>query len=184
MARANWLSRMLFENNESAEVSDERIEAFLDQSNQVSVPEVVVNVETSTLEGLIDIDTMYEKAGLQNLEKSIFKVDEFGKILPDSLPSDVKRQSVIGILTTSGLQIDALKSDADQRIGSINSVMEQFTNQTVDILNVSQNEISELELRIDELKRTITDRKALQEKQEKIADDEIEKISGIVKFLG
>ncbi|MNQ91818.1 hypothetical protein D3C85_1072160 [compost metagenome] len=62
--------------------------------------------------------------------------------------------------------------------------MEQFTNQTVDILNVSQNEISELELRIDELKRTITDRKALQEKQEKIADDEIEKISGIVKFLG
>ncbi|MNV83874.1 hypothetical protein D3C71_1777050 [compost metagenome] len=133
---------------------------------------------------MVDVSTIYEKAGLQDFSRSIFKVEEFSKVLPDSLPSDVKRQSVIGILTTSNLPVEDLKLDAEQRVGSINSVMEQFTTQTVDVLNVSQAEIAELEIRIDELKKVITDRKSLQEKQEKLSNDEIDKISNIVKFLG
>lgn len=183
---ANWLKKLIVveENNQGVDPAELENILASSQNNSFASANVEVNVSQESLAGLIQIDEIYVQSGLEDKSKSIFKVDEFSKVLPDTLATDAKRQSVIGILAASGLQVDGLRDDAAQRIGAIDSVMSQFEDQTNAIVNAGVEEITRLTAEIDRIKTEINDRKTLQEKQEKIAQEEVSKIEEIVKFLG
>jgi len=125
----------------------------------------------------------YDKVGLSNLDKSIFKVDDFGKHLPDNLPLETKRQSVIGILTASGLELGDLLEDAELRIQTLKGVLVATTDNTNEIITEKESEINDLLFKVDTLKQEIIDRNVAQERQDELVDEELTKINQILKFI-
>lgn len=148
----------------------------------MATPEVQVPADLNTAE-LVTIQEVYSKFNLTDTSKSIFKVDEFAKVLPESLPTDVKRQTVTGILAASGLQIDTLVADADSRINALQATLDTFTSQTNGMVADAEAQIADLESQIDGLKQLINDRKALQETEDKLIKEEAEKINKVVNFI-
>lgn len=149
------------------EIIKQSNELLQESSSSVEVPE---SIDTS---GLVSTDEVYEKFGLTDMEKSIFKVDEFRNTLPDSLPTQVQRETVLKVLNTSHLDIEELKGDAYKRLDALGATLDATKGDTDKIVEESKEKIKNLEEEIDKLKQTINDRQKLQEEQEKLAIEEI-----------
>lgn len=151
---------------------------LLDQSNfSVEVPS---DIDTSEL---VTAEEVYGKFGLNDMEKSIFRVEEFRNTLPDSLPTQVQRETVLKVLATSHLEIEQLKEDAVKRLDSLGATLDAIKEESDRIVNESKEKIKNLEEEIDALKQSINDRQKLQEDQEKLTIEEIKKIEGILDFI-
>lgn len=134
-------------------------------------------------EDFLVVTEIYEKAEISDLSKSIFKAEEFGNHLPNDLPSEVKRQSVIGILTASGLQVEELFEDAEKRINALKEVSTVTTEKSNLVIAEKEQETIDLLNKIDSLKQDIINRKTAQEKQDGLINDELNKIGQILKFI-
>lgn len=151
---------------------------LLDQSNfSVEVP---TDMDISKL---VTAEEVYEKFDLNDMEKSIFRVEEFRSTLPDSLPTQIQRETVIKVLTTSHLNIDELKDDAFKRLNSLGATLDTIKEESDKIVNESKERIRNLEEEIDSIKQSINDRQKLQEDQEKLTIEEIKKIESILDFI-
>lgn len=139
--------------------------------------------ENLNLEGVSTVNEIYTSFNLDDITKSIFKVDEFSSVLPKELPTDIRKTSVLGILSTSNLDINDLLCDAENRINALRSTENAFDNETTQITTQCSEEITLLEDKINLLKTTINERKKAQEQQKEIIQQEIEKIEKIVKFI-
>jgi hypothetical protein len=173
-------------NNDNFEATQAAWNELKNQFNEEQdiQPQVKVEIDESSLEGIITINEIYEQSNLNDLSKSIFRVKSFSEALPDTLTTEAKRQSVLGILAASDLNVEELKEDAYLRIEAINSVMEQFSNSTDNIIEDGNEEIKRLQEQIESIKEKINSRQLLQENQMKLVNDEINKIKNIVEFLG
>ena len=168
------------------DVSVDDIRKMVGLSTLTTIPTAtsIVAVPTNiNVEELVSIEEVYNKFNIADMSKSIFKVEEFSKALPDSLPTDVKRQSVLGILSASGMNIDSLIADATTRTETLNSTLTTFTEQTNGMVAEAEDKIKDLEDQIDALKTLITERKGLQESEQKLIQGEVEKINKIVNFI-
>ncbi len=125
---------------------------------------------------------IYSKCNLEE-STSIFKVDELSKKLPDTLPSDVKRQSLLGIMEVTNLSIDALLSDAQKRTEALKSVLTEFSQKTSEIISANEAETDELLSKIQQLKEQTEQRKKLQEDQESLITEELGRIASITEFI-
>ncbi|AEO93505.1 gp246 [Bacillus phage G] len=134
-------------------------------------------------EDFLTIEQVYEKANLTDTEKSIFKVDEYSKVLPDGMTTDMKRASVIGILAASKLSIDDLIEDANERMAALQSIKVLTSENTSNIVSKNEERIVELLQEVDNLKQENNDRKSSQEKQDALLDEEITIVNGIKKFI-
>jgi len=167
---------------------DELIESLQLQSMEIEqdvyhnhVPEMVLQFGED--EDFLIVTEIYEKAEISDLSKSIFKAEEFGNHLPNDLPSEVKRQSVIGILTASGLQVEELFEDAEKRINALKEVSTVTTEKSNLVIAEKEQETIDLLNKIDSLKQDIINRKTAQEKQDGLINDELTKIGQILKFI-
>lgn len=175
---------------ESSEAEFDQSEII--QSLQLQSQEIDEQISTSQAtqtffefeedEDFLTVEEAYEKAGVSDLSKSIFKADEFSNHLPD-MPSEVKRQSVIGLLGASGLEVDQLVEDANERIGILQEVKSMTNEMSVSIIEKKEQEITNLLSNIDSLKQDILDRKTSQEKQDELINEELEKINKVLKFI-
>lgn len=134
-------------------------------------------------ENFLTIEEVYEKSNLSDASRSIFKVEEFNKHIPDNLPLDVKRQSIVGILSASGLQLDELLDDADKRIKALKDTMLITSQKSDQDIMEKEEEITNLLNKVDSLKQGILDRKLAQEQQNDFIEEEIGKIDNILKFV-
>lgn len=159
--------------------SAEELAARLAEINGTN-PEVP---EGMNMEDLITVDTVYEKFNLADKSRSIFRVTEFEAALPGSLPTDVKKQTLIGILTTSGLKIDELVTDGESRVAALHSTLDGFTQETTDFVVNKEAEIADLQRQMDLAKEDINNRKLLQENQEKLINEEITNVEKVVNFI-
>lgn len=149
----------------------------------VSAPEVQTP-ENLPVEGLLTVEAVYREFNMANLDCSIFKVDDFLNALPDNLPTDVKKQSVLGILNATGLDAEKLLEDGRQRMDALGKTMDCFSSETENAIAEAEKEIESLQAKIDQQKQNINDRKMLQENQETLIHDETTRIQGILNFLG
>lgn len=139
-----------------------------------------VNIDT---ENLVTINSIYESNNLSDFESSIFKVEQIKNVLPENLPKESKKESVIGMMGVSKLTVDTCLIDAENRIGTLNGALCKFTEETVKIFDETENEIAELEDKVNSLRSMLTSRKKLQEDQAELIEKEIEKINSIVNFI-
>lgn len=165
------------------EVNENDIEQYLNEyQTKEKIVDDLLNVNCNT-ECILNIESIYEMNDLVNFESSIFKIDDIRKVLPDSLPNEAKKESVLGMMQVTNLSLDSILEDAEKRKNILSSVNNKFLDDTNKIIEDSNSEIKELEDRINELKSTITNRKKSQEQQEEIIKSEIDKIDEIVNFI-
>lgn len=129
------------------------------------------------------VDDICKAYGSIDMEKSIYKVEEIKKVLPNSLPSAAKKESVLGMMKVSDITVEEVLEDAKIRKSMLNEVKDDFSKETINIIEESQREIQEHDKRINELKESINKRTLNQEKQEKIIEDELKKIDEISNFI-
>lgn len=133
---------------------------------------------------MLTIEDIYRNARLSgDSKRSIFIADIFLKTLPENLPVDIKRTSLLNILGVSNISIEELLTDAFQRIDSLNTVLENTVNTSEDIIKKNEATIRELESRIEELKNITEIRRKFQDDQNTLIEYEIQRIINIVDFI-
>lgn len=133
---------------------------------------------------LMTIEDIYRNARVESdVKKSIFMADVFLKALPENLPLDVKKESLLNIMNVSNIPVDSLLSDAYQRIDALNTVLENTVQTTQSIVEGNEASIRELERRIQELRTVIEDRRKFEEDQNTLIEYEVQKIIGIVDYI-
>lgn len=133
---------------------------------------------------MLTIDEIYRNSHLEtDLKKSIFMADVYIKAIPENLPMDVKRETVLNIMNVSNVSLDELLNDAYKRIDSLNTVLEETVSTTQEIFNRNDATIRELEKRIEDLKEINKGRKKFQEDQNTLIEYEIQKIINLVEFV-
>ena len=143
-----------------------------------------VLIESYEKNKLLSIDDIYRNARLTlNTKKSIFMVDILSKTLPENLPNDIKRGTVLSLMEVSELDKDSLLNDAYQRIDSLNTVMEETVDATENIINKNNMTISELKKRIAELEKINDERIGFQKDQNTLIEYEIQKVINLVDFV-
>jgi hypothetical protein len=109
--------------------------------------------------------------------------DVFLKALPENLPLDVKKESLLNIMNVSNIPVDSLLSDAYQRIDALNTVLENTVQTTQSVLESNEASIRELERRIQELRNVIEERRKFEEDQNTLIEYEVQRIIGIVDYI-
>jgi hypothetical protein len=146
----------------------------------VATYEPIIEVDTTNV---LSIDNIYEAGCITDRERSIYKVEEIRKILPDSLTKEAKKASVVGMLSVSKITVEEVCLDADKRTELLLNTLEQFTQETVAIRQQAQVEIDELEAQVEAKKAEVTARNLEQEKQGEIITTELEAIRTINEFI-
>ena len=133
---------------------------------------------------MLTIEEIYRNAHLDSdLKKTIFMADVYLKAVPENLPVDIKRETVLNIMNISNISLDELLNDAYRRIDSLNTVLEETVSTTQDVFNRNDATIRELEKRIEDLREINKNRKKFQEDQNTMIEYEIQKIINLVEFV-
>ncbi len=109
--------------------------------------------------------------------------DVYLKALPANLPVDIKRDSVMNIMSASDIKLEDLLGDAYKRIDALNNVLEKVVSTTEQMKKKNSNSITDLENRINELKKSVSDREKFQDTQNTTIEYEIQRIINIVDFV-
>lgn len=133
---------------------------------------------------LLTIEEIYRNAHLENeVKKTIFMADVYQKAIPENLPLDIKRETVLNIMNVSSISLEELLNDAYKRIDALNTVLEETVATTQEIFNRNDATVRELEKRIEDLKDINKNRKKFQEDQNTMIEYEIQKIINLVEFV-
>lgn len=151
-----------------------------DNSDVLDTPE---RVDKNPVENL-EIKQIFEKFGLETKEtNTVYLIENFIKALPANLPADVKRQSIINLISASQLDIILLLKDGNKRLEVLNNYYEDFSNSVAEIIASNEKQIRKLNERIAYHNRIIEDKKKMQEDQKTEIEFEMQKISNIIDFI-
>lgn len=131
-----------------------------------------------------DISDIYGKFGPStNSTNTIYIIDSYLKALPDNLPSDIKLQSVLGIISASKMDIEQLLDDGSKRLEVLTQFFKDFMDTNNNVIDENEQEIQVLTEKINQHKNIIDGRKKLQEEQKSIVEFEVQKIDNIINFV-
>jgi hypothetical protein len=133
---------------------------------------------------LTSVDSIYEENNVALVDlNTIFIAETYLKTLPDYLPNELKRKAVLDIILSSGLSADKLLKDGEERKKVLNNFLQRFSQTTEKIIRDYENEILKLSESIQANKKSIIERKELQEEQIAIINYEIQRLQRIINFL-
>lgn len=144
--------------------------------------DVEANVEGVTSENLVS--DIYKANSLEDLSKSIFKVEEVINSLPKEMATETKKATVLAILTSFGLTTDEVVQDGITRISFLKSAMDEIltkNNSEIDSSNVS---IEDYKKKIEELSKYIANLMVVNKNCEDTVEQEVSKIETLIKFVG
>lgn len=148
-------------------VEEEQVEISLD------------GVNTNTL-----IEDIYKENGLEDRSRSIFKVEEMINTLPKEMTTDVKRASVTGILSSFGLTTMEVIDDGDLRTKILKAANEKIASENDKKISEANAIIERLKGEIADSEKVIANAQEEKKKSNNLINDEIEKVKGLVEFIG
>ncbi len=133
---------------------------------------------------LLKIEEIYKNYDISTEGiNSLSIVESFQKALPDYLPTDVKRQSILNIIASSNVKVGNLVNDGNDKLRCLNDFSRLFSDESREVISGFEDEISKLNEKIKNYKTAIDNMKNLQTEQEFTLKYEIEKISNILQFI-
>jgi hypothetical protein len=187
----------------------EKIQSEGENSGKTAVSQVDVHIDEKSDRELPTVDTVAEslKAFKESVTKkenqkllksdeiyndsnikseglnSLFIVESFLKALPDYLPVDVKRQSVLNIISSSGMSIDNLTKDGSDRLRCLNDFSKTFSYEVKSNIREYEEEIKKLSEKIDMYNQKIDYIKKLEVEQDAVVDYETKRVNNILRFI-
>ncbi|WP_055668124.1 hypothetical protein [Desnuesiella massiliensis] len=132
----------------------------------------------------LEVDEIYEKYNIDNNSmNSIFMLENFINALPQNLPNDVKRNSVLNILSASKLELYNLIENGNHRVKVLNEFYESYNRTTLDSINQYKEEIKRLKETISSYEQQIKIKERMLEEQGYKVDYELQKICNIINFF-
>lgn len=133
---------------------------------------------------LLKIDEIYKNYDINsNGINSLSIVESFQKALPDYLPTDVKRQSILNIISSSNVQVDSLVKDGNDKLNCLKDFSRSFNEESRGVISNFDEEIKKLNEKINSYKTAIDNMKKLQSEQDFTVKYEIDKINNILQFI-
>ncbi|MBZ9685283.1 hypothetical protein G9F72_002825 [Clostridium estertheticum] len=142
-------------------------------------------VETNTAyEKKMMINEIYSLYELENSDiNTVFMLQNFINALPQNLPKDVIKESVINIINASKVDLNHLLSDGEQRLEVLGKVMDGYYNQTNKRISEYKEEIAKLLSLINDSQEQIKIKESVLEEQIYLIKSESLKIDGIINFF-
>lgn len=144
--------------------------------------DVDANVEGVTTENLVA--DIYAANSLEDLSKSIFKVDEVINSLPKEMATETKKATVLAILTSFGLTTDEVVQDGLTRINFLNSAKDEILTKNNSEIESSNVSIEDYKKKIEELSKYIANLEVENKNCEDTVEQEVSKIESLIKFVG
>lgn len=133
---------------------------------------------------LLKIEEIYKNYDISTEGiNSLSIVESFQKALPDYLPTDVKRQSILNIISSSNVKVENLVNDGNDKLRCLNDFSRLFSDESREVISGFEDEISKLNEKIKGYRTAIENMQKLQTEQEFTLKYEIEKISNILQFI-
>lgn len=147
--------------------------------------EAVNNKKVSfQVEGNMTIEEIYSSYGIENSNiNTIFMLGNFINALPENLPYDVKKASVMNIISASNTDLNKLLSDGENRLNLLGEFIEKYENEAVNTVEEYKSEIEKLTDLIKKYKEQIRIKETKMEEQKYIIKYEAEKINSIIDFF-
>jgi hypothetical protein len=132
----------------------------------------------------LTIQEIYSSYGVENSDvNTIFMLGNFIDAIPESLPSEVRKKSVISIVGSSNSDLSKLLADGEKRL----DVLKQFSNDcydsTTDAIEEYKKKITELKKIISSYEEQIRTNQTLLKEQNNIIKFEIDKIESVINFF-
>ncbi|MFL0245434.1 hypothetical protein [Candidatus Clostridium stratigraminis] len=131
--------------------------------------------------------TINEIYSIYNLENSnintIFMLGNFINALPENLPFEIKKKTVMNIISASNTDLNKLMSDGEKRINVLKQFSDDFYSTIEGDISNLHTEIKKLSELIDKHKEQINIRTNMLEEQNHAIKYEAQKINGIIDFF-
>lgn len=153
------------------------IEPFIEEKS----PETENNMKYAKK---MTIDEIYSLHGLENSNiNTVFMLQNLINALPQNLPKDIVKQSVINIIDASKMDLNKLLSDGDQRLKLLDDVIDCYYKQTNNNITKYKEEIAKLSSLINDYQEQIKINENMLEEQIYEIKYESQKIGEIINFF-
>lgn len=166
------------EKNENEEIDLSSLAAGLEN---IEPAVEVAEVDTSDSENVIA--EIYTANNLENLNRSIFKVEDLMKTLPAEMPTAAKRTTVESIMATVGLDVAYTIEDGEMRMKILAASLDKTNSAVNKDITEAENKIEELKQEIANGEKLIADSKATLKSFTEDVNAETERIEGLIKFI-
>ena len=186
---SNWenniqLSEVLNNENNIVEIEASDLKEEFKVTEPI-IKEKYSKVETkSAYEKKMMVNEIYSLYGLENSDiNTVFMLQNFINALPQNLPKDVVKESVINIINASKVDLNHLLSDGKQRLEVLGKVMDGYYNETNKSISEYKEQIAKLLCLINDAEGQIKIKESILEEQIYLIKSESQKIDGIINFF-
>lgn len=160
-------------------------EDLLEEGAPITECDKLVHMDSNADEHdlILAIYMQSESENLSDLDRSIYKVEEFLATLPKELPDDAKKKSIQGIIQVAGLTDISILQDASDRIQYINEVKESTCTFNKSKIEEYNSQIEEWESQINSAKENIFNLNAETKKIEDAVALETRRISTLTTYI-
>lgn len=132
----------------------------------------------------LTIEEIYSSYGVENSNiNTIFMLGNFIDALPESLPYDVRKKSVISIVNSSNADLTMLIDDGKKRLDVLSQFSIDYHASTNNTVEGYKKEIAELRKLINDYEKKIEVNENLLKEQDNIIKYEIDKMKSIIDFF-
>jgi len=155
------------------------------KSYEPSNEEKQMNIKVdSRCNSKMTIKEIYSSFSMENSDiNTIFMLGNFINALPDNLPYEVRKQSVMNIIQASKTDFRKLISDGEKRLNILNQFGNEYYNSTSNTIDEYKAEITRLNSLINSYREDIHKKETMLEEQNNIIKYEAEKIGSIINFF-
>ncbi|MDF2881150.1 MAG: hypothetical protein K0R54_1707 [Clostridiaceae bacterium] len=148
------------------------------------IKEDVQAIDAENLDRNMSIEDIYARFGMNGSSiNTVFMLEKFIDALPENLPLDIKRQSVINILKASDTNLNMLISDGEKRLNILNTFAKDYYNSTTQAIVNYKSEIEKLNALINNYREQIQLKESMLSEQNNVVKYETEKINNTINFF-
>ncbi len=130
------------------------------------------------------INEIYSLFELKNSSiNTVYMLENLINALPQNLPKDVVKQSVINVMNASDIHLNELLSDGQQRMEVLKTVMNGYNSETNKCIAEYKEEIDRLSDLINNCQEQIKIKESLLEEQQYIIQCESDRVSEIIDYF-
>lgn len=147
---------------------------WIDEPVPVNIPEE----NTDTI-----VSDIYHENQMEDMSKSIFKVEELINSLPKEMPTSSKLSSVKAILKNFGIVEEMVLDDSEKREITLNAALLEIVNRMQKEISDKEQEIESYKEKISNLEKEISELNGVMDDSKRLIESEIERIVKLKEFI-